>query len=265
MPTIWTQKFSQPSTDQTLPLALAMLLSSNSETARQNQLARLKSELPFVTSIWFGETSEKITNFAAARNLVLNQISEPWLFWLDSDEILADPDKSFIVLKNLLQKTDLSGLTLSREDWLHQKPLKYGETNAIKLLRIHRPQAGNFVNQVHEKFSLTEKAPPHSSPIKIFHHSHNSVGEFFNKISNYAQIRAKERFFQPNPPTKNRLFWELVCWPIGKFFYIFLWQQGWRDGFRGLIYATMMTLHSAFVRIFGLELLTTQPKQDHET
>jgi hypothetical protein len=95
-------------------------MSSNSEAARNNQLARLKSELPFVTSIWFGETSEKITNFAAARNLVLSQISEPWIFWLDSDEILANPNESFTELKNLLHKTDVSGLTLSREDWFHQ-------------------------------------------------------------------------------------------------------------------------------------------------
>jgi hypothetical protein len=98
--------------------------------------------------------------------------------------------------------------------------LKYGETNAIKLLRIHRTQAGNFVSQVHEKFSLNEMTSPHWSPIKIFHHSHNSVGEFFNKISNYAQIRAQERFSQSNPPLKNQLLGTglLTNWQI---FYIF--------------------------------------------
>lgn len=264
MMTTWTQQFSQSISDQTLPLALAMLLANNSKITHEAQLARLKTELPFVTSIWFGETPGKIIDFSAARNSVLNQISEPWVFWLDSDEVLASPDLAFNHLKKFLIDQTILGLTLSREDWLHQKPLKFGETNAAQFLRIHRTQAGRFTNQVHEVFSPKKIGKVAASSLKIYHHSHNSLAEFFSKICHYAQIRAEERSSQIPTPTKNQLFWELCCWPAGKFWYIFFWQQGWRDGFRGLIYAVMMSLHSALVRIFGLEILLNEFHKNHE-
>lgn len=255
MSTIWNRHFSQPTSGQTLPLAVAMLVPTASPAQLQLKVAEILTKLPVVTSIWLGETTGPIADFSVARNSALAQISEPWVFWLDSDETLA-PLENLNQLKQTLTDPKTIGVYLQRVDLFHGQVLRFGETGQLKLLRIHRVKTGIFINQVHEVF--WPQAPTNnlkSLPIKLYHHSHNSISEFLTKISRYALIRAKERLAQKNHPSSWQLIWELLWWPIGKFGYNYVWKQGYLDGYRGLVYAVMMSVHSSLVRIFALELL----------
>ena len=69
-------------------------------------------------------------------------------------------------------------------------------------------------------------------------------------IINYAEIEAKYRI---KLNYKLNLL-SLITFPVGKFINNFLLKRGFLDGWRGLSYALMMSLHSFCVRIFQYEL-----------
>ncbi len=242
-----------------LPIAVAILAPTQLTSEKQAQLNRAMASVPFAQTIWLGQAEDPIEDFAAARNSALNQISEPWVLWLDSDEWFPDPVTTAQTLAATLHHAETKpqslAFALKRQDILHKLPLNFGEAPSVTLARLHRKQAGQFIRPVHEVFQPTTRQPIQTLPLQLHHEAHQSLSSFFAKIVHYSGIRAQELLSQPQPPSRQKLLVELLILPPSKFFYNFCWLKGWRDGWRGLSYAFIMSLHSAMVRITALEQL----------
>ncbi|HCC84721.1 MAG TPA: hypothetical protein DEP87_03495 [Candidatus Pacebacteria bacterium] len=242
-----------------LPIAVAILTPANPTPEITQALEQALMSASFAESFWLGQATTKITDFAAARNSLLAQVSEPWVMWLDGDEWLAQPDQAAQILGFALNHASsdekLLGFTLNRRDWFHRQPLRYGEPAQVNLVRLHRTQAGEFYQAVHEVFQ--PKLPGFFMPLslQLEHRSHQSLNHFFAKICDYAQLRARELSQAKTQRAKWQIILELLIWPPAKFGWNYFWLQGWRDGWRGFSYALMMSLHSALVRIFLWEEL----------
>ena len=53
--------------------------------------------------------------------------------------------------------------------------------------------------------------------------------------------------------SKKTIIKQMIVYPIGKFINNFILELGFLDGWRGLIYAFIMSLHSLWVRVYWYE------------
>lgn len=207
----------------------------------QNDWGTLAGKYAFSIMTW----SEPITDYAALRNAALQRVRTPWVFFLDSDEVIT-PNAVFEI-EELLQHGLAKGYRIIRTDSFLGKELRYGETGSIRLLRFAQTDSLRFDGTVHERGIVTGIVK--ESEIIIHHRPHQSVSSFLQKISRYAKMAAKER-----PASGLRNILELLVFPPAKFIDNVVLKLGFLDGWRGLVYAWMMSLHSLFVRIYRYEL-----------
>lgn len=181
-----------------------------------------------------------VTDFALTRNLALRQARQAWVFFLDADEKL--PAHVGPQLNLLLQDTEAIAWSFSRRDWFYGAPLRFGEAGRSRPIRLFHRQGATFQGRVHEVVQLTGKVK--KSSLCIEHSAHQSLDHFWQKITFYARLEAESR-----QTGQFTTLIQLLTFPLGKFFLNYFLYRGYADGWRGLIYATLMSYHSALVRL----------------
>lgn len=187
---------------------------------------------------------EPISDFSAVRQSLQQKAGQPWVFFVDSDEVVQVA--SMTELQKLLENPGLHGLSVLRSDVFLDQALEYGEAGEQSLIRLIRPTYGTWQNPVHEVLHVSGGLA--AAPIRIAHYSHDSISEFIGQITEYAQLVAATR---TTTPLRNLL--ELLFFPPGKLFYALVIQGGVLDGWRGVVYACCMSLHSLLVRVYWYE------------
>lgn len=190
------------------------------------------------------EHSKAIINFAKVRNKALESVKTTWVLFLDSDEIL--PKNAATEIKNIIENNTYDAVSIKRIDYFLGKPLSFGETGNILFIRLFKTEHGKFVRNVHERVEISGKLG--SANFNISHFSHDSIKDFLAKITHYAMLESKNK-----STNKNETFIQMCTFPIIKFILNYFVKLGFLDGYRGLIYAIMMSLHSFFVRVFRYE------------
>lgn len=208
-----------------------------------NQLewAPLKKQFPLQV---IKETGP-ITDFAIARNRLLKEAAQPWVLFLDSDEVLQPFDQTQLQL--LLSQPQVAAATLQRLDIFKDQPLRHGEVGNVQLIRLARKATIHFERPVHEIPVVTGTVV--KSELVLWHYAHPSINQFLQAVGEYARMEAYHRPL----PSWFQLWLELWLWPWGKFLVNYLFKAGYKDGWRGLTYALMMTVHSLSVRAFLVE------------
>ncbi len=188
--------------------------------------------------------SEPISDFSAIRQELQARATQPWVFFVDSDEVVQVI--SLLELAKQLENPSLHGLSVMRSDVFLGKALEYGEAGDQPLVRMIRPEYTRWQNAVHEVAVVSGQLAV--APIRIDHHSHESISEFVGQVIEYSKLAAQSR---SSTPAKNLM--ELLFFPPLKLFYGLVIQGGALDGWRGVIYAFCMSLHSLLVRIYWYE------------
>ncbi len=197
-------------------------------------------------------------DFAQVRNQAIAQIETTWFLFLDSDELLDEVAQEsigqFLSEDGDGSKNDHVGgaavaAQLQRTDYFHNKPLRYGETGNCFKIRLSKKHHLQFVRPIHET-AVVSGGNTITLAGTIKHYSHPSTKAFIDSVTRYAYLEAKLRTWN----------WvtclNLIFLPPLKVLYIFFVQFGFLDGYRGLIYAYVMGLHSLFVRVFTYEIHT---------
>jgi len=183
---------------------------------------------------------EKVGDFAYIRNWSLNQVSNNWVMFLDSDEVIDS--NSWVTINTLINQSIYRGAMVKRKDYFLGKKLNWGEVGSFNTLRLGQKNFLQFSRPIHETASINGLVK--KSSIVIKHYPHSSISSFIDKVTNYAKL---ESAFRKTQDQKFSLL-ELLFFPLSKFIYNFIFKLGFLDGFRGLIYATMMSIHSLGVR-----------------
>lgn len=189
-------------------------------------------------------SDKPITDFAAVRNKALTLASQDWVFFLDSDEIL----EPFNVekLTNVLATTHHHGFSCTRSDVFLGKQLRHGEAGNQQLVRLVRVCHTTFVGAIHEVAHVTGSVG--EVPLQVTHYSHQSISDFITDVGKYASTLGSQK-----EASLLRLLFELICYPPAKFIQTYFLQAGILDGYRGLTYSFVMSLHSLIVRITAYE------------
>lgn len=196
--------------------------------------------------------NDPIADFSQARNYALKEASHEWVFFLDSDEEIVQP--AVPQLAALIASHTAQGGVVYRSDVFLGKKISYGEAGHQQLLRIGKKESIRFSGKVHEVATVPGELT--YTTIQILHHAHPSISEFIQDVSEYAQLVAQTK---TTSFSKNLL--ELLFFPPLKFGYALIIQAGMMDGWRGVVYAACMSLHSLLVRIYRYESLANYQKR----
>lgn len=194
----------------------------------------------------------KITNFAGVRNQLQTHATTEWIFWLDSDEVIMPTSIQYIA--EILRSEDAMGALIHRQDVFDGKVLNWGEVKNVKILRMFHRSAGQFIRPVHEVAIVEGEVK--DPGIVIQHYAHDSISSFISKVTHYATIEAQLRYQKG----KRATVFELIAWPLGKFLYNVFVNRAFLDGWRGIAYATVMSIHSLTVRASLIELQSPHEK-----
>lgn len=189
-------------------------------------------------------------DFAQQRNFALRQAQGDWVLFIDADERISPALATEIQYKvssippkagpPLAEK--YQGFYLKRRDFFGGRWLRYGETANVKLLRLGRKGAGEWQRQVHEVWEIKRKVGELKNP--ILHYPHQTITEFLENINFFSTLHAEVLFKER---VKTNLF-QIIVYPLGKFFQNYFLRLGFLDGTPGLIVALMMSFHSFLAR-----------------
>ena len=193
--------------------------------------------------------SGPIENFAKERNLGLKKAKHEWVLFLDSDEEISS--ESWDEIEDLVKEKLIDGFFVERTDVFYGKPLRFGETGGTNFLRLVKKDKAKYLRPVHETALIDGKTE--YSRIKINHYSHQNITEFLKDITHYSLLESEYQNDDLLSPTKLGI--KTIIYPKTKFIKNYILKLGFLDGWRGLVYATMMSLHSLMVRIFSYENL----------
>jgi hypothetical protein len=210
---------------------------------------------------------DEIKDFATIKNQLMKDVKTVWVLYLDSDEILPNTAKDEI--EKIIENDFYDALTINRVDYFHGKALNYGETKNHAPIRLFKKELCKFSRPVHEYVECTGRIG--RANFSISHFSHENIASFLQRVTNWAKMEANYRLRlfadkDKNPDIeyfviiKNKL--EMIFFPIGKFLLNYIFKLGLLDGYRGFVYALMMSLHSFFVRVFFAEQLTDVKNND---
>lgn len=188
---------------------------------------------------------DHLTSFASVRNQAMEIVSTKWIFFLDSDEWISKELQQEI--EHNIADTTSEAFLIPRTDFVLNKPLFHGEVKGVKIIRLLKKGSGSWHGNAHEVFQLHS---PNRVPIfknALFHTPHASIHEFIQKINTYTSLLAEEK-------SEKKMIARSIFFPICKFIYTFVAKQGFLDGYRGLVYSFMMSIHSAAVRIKRYEI-----------
>ncbi len=219
--------------------------SANDWPALEKKLKKLNPELKFRLIF----RKNPITDFADLRNKMIKKVNTPWLVFLDSDEILSQ--ENLEQLPQLLNNDQVDAYLIKRVDYFHQRQLNFGETANYYSPRLARVNSIKYDRQVHEVAHITGQIK--KSNLIIKHFSHQNLANFLLSVNQYAQLEADYRLAMQIPYTKSKIILQGIFYPTGKFLFNYWLKLGFLDGFAGLCYAWMMSIHSLLVRIYLYE------------
>ncbi len=198
--------------------------------------------------------------FGIQRQKSLEQASNDWIFWLDSDEI---PSPELVVeISQLVSQTrdhahaykvqrlnHFNEKAILGTDWAHDKPL-----------RVFNKKFAKFDDApVHESVQLDLNTQVSCLKSKLLHFPYSSLNEFFEKTVRYTELAL-------NLKTKRKLSscsavfysWMALSRGVWAFLRSYFLRFGFRDGFEGFVISYMNGLSSTVKHLKRIEIEARQ-------
>jgi glycosyltransferase involved in cell wall biosynthesis len=211
-------------------------------------------------------------NHARQTNWAIDHLpfTSPWLMRVDADEIVTPPLANEINVKLPAIASDVSGLIIKRRQVFLGRPLAWGGSYPIRLLRIWRRGQGRFEERWMDEHLELATGRTLELDCDLEDRNLNDLRWWTQKQANYAvreaadTLRARERLREADEradnggldPALRRRRWfkekvyrrlPLFVRPVGYFSYRYLLQAGFADGAPGLIWNVLQGLWYRFL------------------
>ncbi|MCM8787822.1 MAG: glycosyltransferase family 2 protein [Candidatus Omnitrophica bacterium] len=208
----------------------------------------------YTTNIYF---HPRTISVLYARNFSLTKATGDWVLIVDPDEIV----KLSLVkkLKEMTLSKEFDAVSIPFRMYFLSKPLKYAYPLQYKV-RFFKKDKAIFVERVHTNPKIEGKIynlPPNEDYI-IEHRPNCSLKILFDKLSRYTTDEAKHLYFTDK---KRGFFLDLLKKPIAEFYYRFILNKGYKDGFIGFLFSLYMAVYR-FVLYFKLLNYTLKNKNN---
>lgn len=168
----------------------------------------------------------RFTDFAQVRNLALDAIQEPWVFFVDADE-RATPELAEEIRAVTTERPE-DGWWVPRHNYLFGKLTLGAGWYPDYQMRLLRRGKARYERAVHEVVVLDGKAGHLRNP--LIHYNYDSVAHFRAKQTRYCDYDAEVLYQQG---VRARLYTP-VTQSLRHFVWRFITLYGYRDGLHGL-------------------------------
>jgi len=167
-----------------------------------------------------------ITDFAKARNKLLNRSNAEWVFFVDSDEKITSE------LMSEVKKITDKGPSLADGYVVRRKIYFLGKyIGKDKVLRLAKRGSSRWVRPVHEVWDVKTRVRPLQN--YLVHNTASNLYDYIEKINKYAKLHAEAN---KEEGKKSNLF-KILFYPNLKFY------QSMIMG-RGTVFSIMQSFHS---------------------
>jgi glycosyltransferase involved in cell wall biosynthesis len=174
--------------------------------------------------------------FPGQRNLALARCTQPWVFFLDADE-RVEPDLLAELAAHCVDApADVAGYWVPRHNYFFGRCLVGGGWYPDYQLRLVRRLDAHY----DEHIEVHEVAAVRGTTVHLTGHiTHLNIERFdelWHKQAVYAR-REAATMYQQRRPVRWRNY---IGAPVREFVYRYLTNAGWRDGWVGLVLASVM-------------------------
>ncbi len=179
----------------------------------------------------------KWQGYAKQKQTGIDRATQPWVLVLDSDERVTGELKRDIA--DAIANAGYQGYYIPRKNFFLGRWIRYSGWWPDYTLRLFRKDSAYMEQrEVHEKIVVNGKTSRLKSPLE--HFTYRTISDYIKKMDNYSTLAARELkgkgiSFKP---------YYLFIKPPFTFLKMFLLQQGFRDGFHGLILALLYSFYT---------------------
>jgi glycosyltransferase involved in cell wall biosynthesis len=210
------------------------------------------STLDIVKGYGVNVIQHEYINSAKQKNWAIQHCSNQWIFQIDSDEILEEKAEEIIrnAINNAGENTHC--FKMPRKNHVLGKWVKYGGLYPDWEYRLFRKEHGKWWDrEVHSRIVVSGEVETLATP--LIHHGMPNISKQILNLDRYTRYEANYMF-------RNNVKFSWVKWflkPIFIFFSRYVFQQGFRDGWRGFFLAVYYAFYSflSHTKFYEIQLL----------
>lgn len=180
----------------------------------------------------------KLQGFGPQKNFGVAQTTHPWVFAIDSDEIVSDRLRAeiFHVFQNTTQSTVAFSMLIQL--YFLGKPILYSGQQTKLAIRLFDKRYAKF-NQalVHEAVHVEGEIRTLKHP--IFHHSYLSLEDYFYKLNRYTSLGARSLTQEQSSSKRYKV---VTSFPT-QFFKFYFLKLGFLDGYHGFLWCFLSAVY----------------------
>lgn len=182
-------------------------------------------------------------NSAKQKNWALPQCRHEWVVQIDSDEVLTDELRQEIERAVATVPGEVHAFRMPRRNHMMGRWVRYGGTYPDHQIRVLRRDRARWTErEVHAHINVPGKIE--TLRHDLLHYDIPHVGRPLRNLDRYTRYEADEL----NKKGVKFRWHHLLVRPLGVFLYRYLWLQGFRDGWRGLVICAYWSMYVFFTR-----------------
>lgn len=177
-------------------------------------------------------------NSATQKNWATPQCRNEWILQIDSDEALEVGAREEVERAVEAAPRNVHAFRLERRNRILNRWMRYGGFSPDYQTRLFRRDEGRWKDrEVHSHLMVPGEV--RTLERCILHDDAPCIAKLLRKLDRYTRYEADELRKQG----RHFRWHDLVLRPWGAFFYRYLWLQGFRDGWRGLIVCAYLAVY----------------------
>lgn len=178
--------------------------------------------------------------FGPQKNFGFQQANSEWILIVDADERVSVPLAD--ELRTVLKRSSLGNLVayrVPRRNYFYGRWVRYGGAHPDYQIRLIRKGLAHYNNVgVHENLIISGDIGTLQGWLD--HYTERTIADHFRKFNLYTTLAAQEK-----GKTRTRVSWyHLTLNPLVVFLKTYIIKTGWKDGIRGLIFATFASMYT---------------------
>jgi glycosyltransferase involved in cell wall biosynthesis len=189
--------------------------------------------------------SHPMKDFAEQHNFAASQATSEWVLHLDADERLTP--ELWAEIQRAIGSEEHAGYLIPTLNVVFGAPLRHGGWYPQHHLRLYRRGAGSWTGNVHETVTLAAGSVGRLHE-PFLHLGHPDIHTFLVKLDRYTTMEAARA-----TGSRLRLALLAAAVPAPYFLYKYVVQGGFRDGWRGLAAALLLSFYRCVTFLKAVE------------
>ena len=179
----------------------------------------------------------KWQGYARQKQSGIDKTSMPWVLVLDADERVTEELADEI--RTAIESSANNAYYIPRKNFFLGRWIRHGGWWPDYTLRLFKKDSAYMEQrEVHEKIIARGKTAYCKNPME--HYTYTEISDYIKKMDVYSSLAAAEM----HQKGVSAGFYQLMLKPPVTFLRMFLFQQGFRDGFHGFILAVLYSFYT---------------------